>query len=161
MGRLSHVTWPSYIVVLSLATLALLLVWFARGMVRYMDTERPPEEEIWSADAYDVTAGLALFVIVAFIGIVVACSSSPQNIVLISDSIDLLSSDLPAHITRVQQWTGKDPPIKRETAVPLHSPGYSQPGLDSTSHQLTPGAFDVEGVTMSTSYMKDPFRTLT
>jgi hypothetical protein len=158
MGRLSGVSWPSYLIVLSLSIFAILMIWLIRCIIRYNDNELPSDEEIWSADMCDVSGGISLFIIVSVVGIVYVCSSSPQHVVLITDSHELLSADLPLHITPVQRWRKKRPQIPLRQEVPVISKIHLQviaPDVP-TDLDLIRSTF-ATAERKHTSHIKDPF----
>ena len=92
------------------------LVWIVRSAVRYINDD---DEEIWSADCYDVAAGIALFIIIAAVGSVIAFTKFPQKIVLIASSAVLSSTDIPEHVTPIQRWHAKIPPKDAIETTPL------------------------------------------
>ena len=122
MGLFRTFRWSSYLLLLSVSTIALLIVWFSRSIVRLCV---PDEQDgpVWTADFYDVGAGVALFVLVALVGTVVMFANSRQPILLVSD---VLYTNLPSHITPVQRWRPKPPPPPPPPVpppqLPLHTP---------------------------------------
>jgi hypothetical protein len=133
MARLrANVSWSSYTIVLSLATLALLPVWLIRCLVRYADHHRPADEEVWDADWFDVAGGVSIFVLVALVGVIASSSSPPQPVLLVTDSVEVLSSNLPAHVTSVQRW-------RREQ----HSPSPSTPSVLAVHARPAPASIPI------------------
>jgi|SanBayMetagenome_1026888.scaffolds.fasta_scaffold04408_5 hypothetical protein len=103
MGRASNVAWPSMFIVTAVSILCLMLVWFIRSILRYIDNTHTPDDEVWGLDWFDVLAGVGLFIFVVVAGVVIACRGH-QKVILISSNPTVLSSPQPTHTTPVQSY---------------------------------------------------------
>lgn len=89
MGRASNVAWPSMFIVTAVSILCLMLVWFIRSILRYIDNTHTPDDEVWGLDWFDVLAGVGLFIFVVVAGVVIACRGH-QKVILISSNPTVL-----------------------------------------------------------------------
>ena len=150
------ITWQAFLIVLSLSTLSLVLVYTLRCLIRYVDEEYYTNEDMWTADRYDFLGGIALFILVALTGIISFHSMRPRNVVLISDSPELLSSNLPYYVTPVMKW--KNPIVERKSEAIEHFPNLSTKKLQTPglSH-LSPKSVPVEDNSGEVFAKTDPY----